>query len=120
MALELTGKLVEKFEEQQISEKFKKREFVVETSENNFTEQIKFELVQDRTDIIDPYKIGEDIKVSFNLKGRKWNDKYFVNVQAWRIDRIGADNGQGNNAPEGFPPPPPPSEEDDFMGDAPF
>lgn len=118
MALELTGKLVEKFEEQQISEKFKKREFVVETSENNFTEQIKFELVQDRTDIIDPYKIGEEVKISFNLKGRKWNDKYFVNVQAWRIERASA-SITGNESPEGFPPPPPP-EEDDFMGEAPF
>ncbi len=119
MALELTGKLVEKFEEQQISEKFKKREFVIETSENNFTEQIKFELVQDRTDIIDPYNIGEEIKISFNLKGRKWNDKYFVNVQAWRIERVSSDS-QGNDAPSGFPPPPPPPEEDDFMGEAPF
>lgn len=119
MALELTGKLVEKFEEQQISDKFKKREFVLETSENNFTEQIKFELVQDRTDLIDPYNIGEEVKVSFNLKGRKWNDKYFVNVQAWRIDRAGASVSQGSSSPEGYPPPPPP-EEDEFMGEAPF
>jgi len=119
MALELTGKLVEKFEEQQISEKFKKREFVVETSENNFTEQIKFELVQDRTDLIDPYSIGEEVRISFNLKGRKWNDKYFVNVQAWRIERASSAS-QGNEAPSGFPPPPAPPEEDEFMGEAPF
>ncbi len=119
MALELQGKLIEVFDEQQISGTFKKREFVVETNENNYTEQIKFELVQDRTDIIDPYKIGEDIKVSFNLKGRKWNDKYFVNVQAWRIERVSAD-GQAPTAPEGFPPPPPPPPEDDFMDEAPF
>ncbi len=119
MALELTGKLIAKFEEQQISEKFKKREFVIETSENNFTEQIKFELVQDRTDIIDPYKIGDDIKISFNLKGRKWNDKYFVNVQAWRIE-YASSNTQNNSSPEGYPPPPPPEEEDNFMDEAPF
>ena len=118
MALTLTGKLVEKFEEQQISEKFKKREFVLETSENNFVEQIKFELVQDRTDIIEPYKIGEEITVAFNLKGRKWNDKYFVNVQAWKIEHANA-GSQNNQAPEGYPPPPPP-EDDDFMGEAPF
>ena len=119
MALELTGKLVEKFEEQQISDKFKKREFVLETSENNFVELIKFELVQDRTDLIDPYQIGDEIKVSFNLKGRKWNDKYFVNVQAWRIEHASSDK-QGNTPPEGFPPPPPPPAEDDFMDEAPF
>ncbi len=118
MALEIQGKLIEVFDEQKISDSFKKREFVVETNENNFTEQIKFELVQDRTDLIDPYQIGEDVKVSFNLKGRKWNDKYFVNVQAWRIERLSNQAEQG-----GFPgdvPPPPPPPEEDFMDEAPF
>ncbi len=118
MALEIQGKLIEVFEEQQISSSFKKREFVIETNENNFTEQIKFELVQDRTDLIDPYKIGDDVKISFNLKGRKWNDKYFVNVQAWRIDKVSSTES-GQNIPEGFPPPPPPPEED-FIDEAPF
>ncbi len=119
MALELTGKLIEKFDEQQISASFKKREFVIETNENNFTEQIKFELVQDRTDIIDPYKIGEELKVSFNLKGRKWQDKYFVNVQAWRVERAQASNN-GNyppDMPDDLPPPPP---FEPGMEDAPF
>ncbi|MBN2668992.1 MAG: DUF3127 domain-containing protein [Bacteroidales bacterium] len=118
MALELTGKLIEKFDEQAISGSFKKREFVVETNENNFTEQIKFELVQDRTDIIDPYQIGETVKVSFNLKGRKWNDKYFVNVQAWRVERVGASGSNYNELPADMPFPPPPDE--DFMDEAPF
>ena len=118
MALELSGKLVKKFDEQKISDKFKKREFVVETSENNFTEQIKFELVQDRTDLIDPYQVGEDLKISFNLKGREWQGKYFVNVQAWRIEKAGGAS-QTPGSPEGYPPPPPP-EEDNFMDEAPF
>ncbi len=118
MALEIQGKLIEVFDEQKISDSFKKREFVLETNENNFTEQIKFELVQDRTDLIDPYQIGEDVKVSFNLKGRKWNDKYFVNVQAWRIERLSGQTGQGG-FPGDIPPPPPPPEED-FMDEAPF
>ena len=120
MALELNGKLVKKFDEQKISDKFKKREFVIETSENKFTEQIKFELVQDRTDLIDPYQIGDDLKVTFNLKGREWQGKYFVNVQAWRIEKAGEGAGnQAQGSPEGYPPPPPP-EEENFMDEAPF
>ncbi len=119
MALEIQGKLIAVFDEQQVSGSFKKREFVVETNENNFTEQIKFELVQDRTDLIDPYQIGEDVKVSFNLKGRKWNDKYFVNVQAWRIEKVSDAPNQGGFSGD-FPPPPPPPPEDDFMNEAPF
>jgi len=118
MGLELNGKLVKKFEEQKISDKFKKREFVIETSENKFTEQIKFELVQDRTDLIDPYQIGDNLKITFNLKGREWQGKYFVNVQAWRIEKAGESN-QTQESPEGYPPPPPP-ETDNFMDEAPF
>ena len=120
MGLELNGKLVKKFEEQKISDKFKKREFVIETSENNFTEQIKFELVQDRTDLIDPYQVGDNLKITFNLKGREWQGKYFVNVQAWRIEKAGSEAGsQPQGSPEGYPPPPPP-EENNFMDEAPF
>ena len=88
MNYELQGKLIEKIEEQVISEKFKKRDFVVEKTENNFTEQIKFQTVQDKTSLIESFNIGDEIKVHFNIKGNKWKDNYFVNLQAWKIETI--------------------------------
>jgi hypothetical protein len=89
MNFEITGKLLEKFDVQQVSEKFKKREFVIERNENNFPEFIKFQLVQDKTDLIDVYNKGEEIKVHFNIRGNKWKESYFVNLQAWKIERTG-------------------------------
>ena len=103
--MEITGKLVEIFATVQINDSFKKREFVVEYSDNSqYPEFIKFELFQDKSDIIDGYKVGEEVEVSFNLKGRKWNDpkggvKYFNTLQAWRISRKSAETRSDAGAP---------------------
>ena len=48
---------------------------------------IKFQLVQDRCDILDAYEEGDAIKVFFDLRGREWNEKYFTNLNAWRIEK---------------------------------
>ncbi len=89
--MELTGKLIYVGEIQQISEKFSKRDFVVETFEQ-YPQQIKFELHQDKTDLIDSYTINETITVSYNLRGRNYVDKngltqYSNTLQAWKIQR---------------------------------
>ena len=109
MNFELIGKLVEKYNEVQVSDKFKKREFVLETTDNKFTESIKFQLVQNSTDLIDPFNVGQDVKVSFNIKGNKWKDNYFVNLQAWRIEQTGSSEVSSNEMDT-----PPPPAIDDF------
>jgi single-strand DNA-binding protein len=93
MQFELEGTLVEKFETQRVSEKFQKREFVVEQRENrsgyDFQELIKFQLVQDKCDLINDFELGQNVSVSFNIRGRKWEKEgkvnYFTNLEAWRI-----------------------------------
>ncbi len=121
MSFELTGKLIEKFDIQQITASFQKREFVVEKTENangrDFTETIKFQLTQDRCDLIEKYEINTEIKISFNIKGRKWekngNISYFTNLEAWRIESA----EQGMNAaplPQTEADIPPPPEEEDL------
>jgi len=90
---EVTGKLVEIFDTIQVSESFKKREFVVEVVDGQYSEVIKLELIQDNCSILDGLKIGQEITAKFNLKGRKWTnqqgeDKYFNTLQAWRIDLV--------------------------------
>jgi hypothetical protein len=98
MAFEITGKLIEKYEIQNVSDKFKKREFVIEYRDNpnmSFSEMLKFQLTQDRCSLLDAYVIGQDIKVSFNLRGRRWekdgNVNYFTNLEAWKVE-----NASGN------------------------
>lgn len=74
---------------QVISDKFKKREFVINTG-GEYAQVLLFQLVQDKVTEIDNYKVGDAITVSYNLKGRKWTnkegvDKYFNTLEAWRV-----------------------------------
>ena len=93
MSYELEGKLIVKNDTIQVSEQFKKREFVIEKEENAggnvFTETIKFQLVQNKVDLLDAFNVGDQLKVSFNIKGNKWEKdgktSYFVNLDAWKV-----------------------------------
>lgn len=105
MSLEVTGKLAVKYDTQQVKESFKKREFVIELSEeingNVYTNFAKMQLVQAKCDILDRYNVGDQIKVSFNLKGNRWEKdgkvNYITNLDAWRIE--GAAAAMPNAAP---------------------
>lgn len=95
MALEIQGKLHEVYPEQQITEKFKKREFVIEMDDNGYTQYVKFQLNQDRCSLIAPFKKGDDLKVAFNLTGRAYTAKsgetgYITNLVAWKLQQAGA------------------------------
>ncbi|CAN5582669.1 hypothetical protein BH11BAC5_BH11BAC5_36120 [soil metagenome] len=104
MSYELTGKLVAKYDTVQRTGTFKTREFAVEKTEDiggrTITNYVKFQSVQDKTTIIDKVNIGDEIKVSFNIKGSKWEKEgkvnYITNLDAWRIEQIlmpGTDKG---------------------------
>ena len=92
--MEITGTIHKVFDTQQVSKKFKRREFVIEFAESPLYPQfIKFEAIQDKCRDLDPYSPGEQVRVQFNLRGREWTNpegekKYFTNLEAWRIDRV--------------------------------
>lgn len=102
--MELSGKIKVIFDTMTFDSGFRKREFVVTTQEQ-YPQDIKFELYQDKVSLMDHYQVGEDVVVAFNLRGNEYNGRYFVNVNAWKIDRAVA------NVSEGMPPvaPPPPT-----------
>lgn len=116
--MEIKAKLLEILDTQQVTQSFRKREFVVEFAENpQYPEYVKFELIQDKCDLLDSMKAGDMVNVSFNLKGRKWTDpqgqvKYFNSLQAWRItpEEASAPVSQGNT-----PPPPAATDEPDWL-----
>jgi len=83
---EIEGKLHKKFDTESKTATFQAREFVILISEENYPQHIKFQLTQDRCALIDDYNEGQKIKVHFDLKGREWNEKYFTNLNAWRIE----------------------------------
>ena len=96
MSYDLTGKLFANYDTVQKTSTFKTREFVVEKTEDiggrTITNFIKFQCVQDKTNIIDRLNAGDEVKVYFNIKGSKWEKEgrsnYFTNLDAWRIEQI--------------------------------
>ncbi len=85
---------------------FRKREVVVTTAEQ-YPQSIMVEFVQDKTDLLNNFAVGQDVKISINLRGREWTNpqgevKYFNSIQGWRIENM----GQAAGNPE-MPPMPP-------------
>jgi Domain of unknown function (DUF3127) len=96
MSYELTGKLIAKYDTIQRTETFKVREFALEKTDDiggrTIVNYVKFQCVQDKTEIVDKVNIGDNVKVYFNIKGTKWEKdgktSYFTNLDAWRIEQI--------------------------------
>lgn len=99
-SLETTGKLIVKYDAQHVNDRFKKREFVIEIAEeingNTYTNYGKFQLVQAKCDILDRFNEGDNVKVSFNIKGSRWEKdgkvQFMSNLDAWRIEAVGSTN----------------------------
>lgn len=130
--MEIRGKVHEIGETQQVTDTFKKRDLIVAYAENpQFVEYIRFEATQDRTSIFDNLAVGDEVEVSFNLRGRPWVNRegittYFNSLVAWRVNKIqlqpvtGAPAGVASNQPANVPPPIDISMEDGKDDDLPF
>ncbi len=126
MAFEITGRVIDILPVNQVSDKFRKREFVIEKKESGggavFVDYIKFQLIQDKCDLINESFLNEEVKIWFNLKGNKWERdgriNYFTNLDAWKIEKISTQgkemNVQSQSALEDNPP------EIDELSDLPF
>ncbi len=127
MAFEITGKVIDISPINQVSDKFRKREFVIEKKETGgaavFIDYIKFQLVQDKCELINESYMNEDIKIWFNLKGNRWERdgkvNYFTNLDAWKIEKLSASSADDQESSahitlEDIPP------ENDELSDLPF
>jgi len=94
MAYEMTGKIKKIFDQQDFPSGFYKREFVVTTDEK-FPQEVKLSCLKDKVAALDNFKEGDTVQVSFNVNGREWNEKYFVDLTAWKIEAVGAAAPQG-------------------------
>jgi hypothetical protein len=100
--MEVTGK-IKKIEETKTfgSNGFRKREVVITTDEQ-YPQMLLIEFVQDKCDLLNNFSVGEEIKISINLRGREWINpegeaKYFNSIQGWRIEKV--QQGAGDNVP---------------------
>ena len=87
--MEVNGKIKVINPTQNVSATFKKREIVVSTDEQ-YVQHILIEFTQDKCDLLDKFKVGQNVKVGINLRGREWvnpqgETKYFNSIQGWSI-----------------------------------
>ena len=103
MGIETSGKLHTIFETKQVSERFTKREFVVELQDNpKYPQAVLFQLTGDRCAQLDDFKVGDSVRVEFSLRGREWRSpsgevKYFNSLDVWKLEplRAGASDPRG-------------------------
>jgi hypothetical protein len=116
MGFETSGKLHAVSETKQVTERFRKREFVVELADNpRFPQFVQFELTGDRCDHLDGFAVGEQVRVEFSLRGREWKSpkgetKYFNSLDVWTLERMKDASGGSRDFSDDEPPPP--SDED--------
>ena len=96
----IEGKLLKKYDTQQVTATFSKRELVVEVP-GTYVQYVKFELKQARCAELDNFNEGDAIKVHFNIEGREWQGKYFTNLAAWRLEK--AANAAAPSTDASFP-----------------
>lgn len=94
MGIEITGKVHTIFETQQVSERFTKREFVVEITDNpKYPQVVLFQTTGDRCDQLNDVSVGDEVRVEFSLRGREWRNqsgevKYFNSLDVWKIETV--------------------------------
>lgn len=103
-SFELTGTLKVLQDTQTFASGFSKREFVIEVPDGKYPQLIKFGALKDKISILDSVSIGDELTVTFDVRGREYNGNYYVDLNAWKISGGGGGGNQG-----GAPQDPPPS-----------
>lgn len=122
--MEISGRIKKIFDEQTFSSGFRKKEVVVTTQEQ-YPQDILVEFLQDKISLLDPMNVGDEVRISINIRGREWINpegvaKYFNSITGWRVEKVDISAG----TPEGMPTPPPTAEftstDDSGADDLPF
>jgi len=105
-------------ETQQVSDSFKKRDFVVVDASGQYAQTIQFQVVQDRCDLLDKVLVGQEVNVTFFLRGREWTNPkdgkvvFFNTLDAWKVEAVGGANNAAATAAKIDKTIPPADEED--------
>ena len=118
MAYELTGKIKLIQEAKTFDSGFTKREMVVIVEDGKYPQEINIEFVQDKVSLLDKLQPGQEITVTFDIRGREYNGRYFNNLQGWKIDSQADQSAPDARGSTSMPPNAPPADYDD--SDIPF
>jgi hypothetical protein len=118
MGYQITGRLHRKFDAEQKTERFRKRDFVIELADNpRYPQFVQFQLTGDRCESLDDYSEGDQVSLEFSLRGRGWTSprgetRYFNSLDVWTIGR--------GEAVQGGDEPPMPEDAPQFPDEPPF
>ena len=105
MTYELTGKIKLIQDEQTFASGFTKREMVVTVDDGRYPQEINLEFVKDKISLLEGLEPGQEVTVSFDIRGREYNGRYFNNLQGWKV--VAADSAAADDpAPQDDEPPP--------------
>ena len=93
---ELSGSVKQIFDEKTFGSGFNVREFVVTTDADKYPQDICLQCVKEKVEMVNQLKEGDKVKVAFDLRGREYQGRYFVNLNAWKIES-GSDGGSGSS-----------------------
>lgn len=114
MSLEIEGKVIKILPEQTGEGRngtWKKQDFVIETF-GEYPKSVCFSTWGDRTDTVKTLALGQVVKVSFRPESREYNERWYTDLIAWRIEQTGGQTNQPTNTATQTPPPPPPPPDD--------
>jgi len=116
VAYELTGKIKLIQEAKTFNSGFTKREMVVIVDDGKYPQEINLEFVQDKIALLDTLEPGQEVTVTFDIRGREYNGRYFNNLQGWKVVAAADQTGQTANGSSSAPPFPSPEDfgEDDI------
>ena len=106
---ELTGTVKVILEEKTFGSGFNVREFVITTEADKYPQDICLQCVKEKVEMVNQLKVGDSVKVSFDLRGREYQDRYFVNLNAWKIEA--SDKSSDQSSISDSPPPFDPADE---------
>ena len=104
--MEVQGVIYSIGQVQEITEKFKKQEIILQTINGEYSQHIKIQFTQKRIDILQGFKIGDNVECSINLTGKLYKNKEgkedcFTSVDCWKIKKV--DNNAIEESTEGLP-----------------
>ena len=112
--MEIQGRIKQIFAPESVGQNgFQKRDLVI-TTEEQYPNDIIIQFTQSKCALLDTLRVGQRVKVHFNLQGREWTSpqgevKYFNTVLGWKIELIQTTNvaqPQYQQAPQGYQQPP--------------
>ena len=103
--MNIKGKVYKIQPVQQVSDSFKKRDLILlDDSNSQYPQHISIQFAQDKTDLLNGLKVGQEVDVHINLRGREWTDKtgtikYFNTIEGWKIEGVSGQSNASQSAP---------------------